>query len=47
LAPGAAEAPNDHPGLEKDVSETDRYDRPLRYVWLDGILFIEQLMLDV
>jgi endonuclease YncB( thermonuclease family) len=47
LAPGAAEAPNDHPGLEKDVSETDRYGRPLRYVWLDGILFIEQLMLDV
>ena len=23
-------------GLEKDVSETDKYDRLLRYVWLDG-----------
>jgi len=23
-------------GLEKDVSETDKYERLLRYVWLDG-----------
>jgi micrococcal nuclease len=23
-------------GLEKDVSETDKYDRLLRYVWVDG-----------
>jgi len=25
-------------GLEKDVSETDRYGRLLRYVWADGLL---------
>ena len=25
-------------GLEKDVSETDRYDRLLRYVWVEGLM---------
>lgn len=30
--------------LEKDVSETDRYDRLLRYVWLDGRMINEQLV---
>ncbi len=31
-------------GLEKDVSETDKYDRLLRYVWLDGLLINEILV---
>lgn len=30
--------------LEKDVSETDRYGRLLRYVWLEGRLINEQLV---
>ncbi len=30
--------------LEKDISETDRYGRLLRYVWLNGVL-INQLLL--
>ena len=30
--------------LEKDVSETDKYGRLLRYVWLDDILFNEILV---
>jgi micrococcal nuclease len=30
--------------LEKDVSETDRYGRLLRYVWLDGILVNQTLV---
>jgi micrococcal nuclease len=30
--------------LEKDVSETDRYKRLLRYVWVDGQLINEQLV---
>lgn len=30
--------------LEKDVSETDRYGRLLRYVWLDGVLINEYLV---
>ncbi len=32
--------------LEKDVSETDRYDRLLRHVWADGILVSEALVRD-
>jgi micrococcal nuclease len=32
--------------LEKDVSETDRYGRLLRYVWLDGKLVNTQLVAD-
>lgn len=31
-------------GLEKDVSEVDRYGRLLRYVWLDGRMVNEQLV---
>jgi len=30
--------------LEKDISETDRYNRLLRYVWLDGELINEVLV---
>lgn len=30
--------------LEKDVSETDRYGRLLRYVWVDGVLINQQLV---
>lgn len=30
--------------LEKDVSETDKYGRLLRYVWLDGQMVNEELM---
>jgi micrococcal nuclease len=30
--------------LEKDVSETDRYGRLLRYVWLDGVMVNEVLV---
>ncbi len=30
--------------LEKDVSETDKYGRLLRYVWVDGVLFNELLV---
>jgi micrococcal nuclease len=30
--------------LEKDVSETDRYGRLLRYVYLDGVMINEQLV---
>jgi len=30
--------------LEKDVSETDRYGRLLRYIWLNGRLINEQLV---
>ncbi len=30
--------------LEKDVSETDRYGRLLRYIWLDGVLINELLV---
>ena len=30
--------------LEKDVSETDRYGRLLRYVWVDGVLSNEALV---
>lgn len=30
--------------LEKDVSETDRYGRLLRYVWLDGEMVNEKLV---
>lgn len=30
--------------LEKDVSETDRYGRLLRYVWLDGVMVNELLV---
>jgi len=30
--------------LEKDVSETDKYSRLLRYVWLEGTLFNETLV---
>jgi micrococcal nuclease len=30
--------------LEKDISETDRYGRLLRYVWLDGELVNERLV---
>ncbi len=30
--------------LEKDVSETDRYDRLLRHVWADGVLVSEVLV---
>ncbi|MBC7121336.1 MAG: thermonuclease family protein [Candidatus Methanosuratus sp.] len=32
--------------LEKDISETDRYGRLLRYVWLDDILINEALVRD-
>ncbi len=32
--------------LEKDVSETDRFGRLLRYVWVDGLLFNEQIVRD-
>ena len=32
--------------LEKDVSNTDRYGRYLRYVWIGGQLFNEQLVRD-
>lgn len=30
--------------LEKDVSETDRYGRLLRYIWVDGVLINELLV---
>jgi micrococcal nuclease len=30
--------------LEKDISETDRYGRLLRYVWLDGVLVNQTLV---
>lgn len=30
--------------LEKDVSETDRYGRLLRYVWLDGVMVNQTLV---
>ena len=30
--------------LEKDISETDRYGRLLRYVWLEGVLINELLV---
>jgi len=30
--------------LEKDVSETDKYGRLLRYVWIDGVMFNETLL---
>lgn len=30
--------------LEKDVSETDKYDRLLRYVWIDGKMANEELV---
>lgn len=30
--------------LEKDVSETDRYGRLLRYVWVDGLMVNEELV---
>lgn len=30
--------------MEKDVSETDKYGRLLRYVWIDGILVNEELV---
>lgn len=30
--------------LEKDVSNTDKYDRLLRYIWLDGVLINELLV---
>lgn len=30
--------------MEKDVSETDKYGRLLRYVWIDGILINEELV---
>jgi micrococcal nuclease len=33
-------------GLEKDKTNTDRYDRFLRYVWVDGELFNERLVRD-
>ena len=32
--------------LEKDVSETDRYGRLLRYVYVDGVMVNEQLVLE-
>jgi len=32
--------------LEFDVERTDRYDRTLAYVWLDGQLFDEQIVAD-
>lgn len=32
--------------LEKDVSETDMYDRLLRYVWVDGKMVNEELVRD-
>jgi micrococcal nuclease len=32
--------------LEKDVSETDRYGRLLRYVWIDGTMINEKLVAD-
>lgn len=33
-------------GLERDVSDTDRFGRYLRYVWLDGELFNEAMVRD-
>lgn len=30
--------------MEKDVSDTDKYGRLLRYVWIDGILVNEELV---
>jgi micrococcal nuclease len=30
--------------LVKDVSETDRYGRLLRYVWVEGVLINQQLV---
>lgn len=33
-------------GLEKDVSETDSFGRKLRYVWSDGELYEERIVLD-
>ena len=32
--------------LERDVSDLDRFDRKLRYVWVDGVLFNEQVVRD-
>ena len=31
--------------LEKDVSETDKYDRLLRYVWLDKEVMVNEVLL--
>ena len=33
-------------GLEFDVDRTDRYDRTLAYVWIDGELFEEGILRD-
>lgn len=33
-------------GLERDVSNTDQYGRYLRYVWIEGVLFNEQIVRD-
>ncbi len=32
--------------LERDVSDLDRFDRKLRYIWVDGVLFNEQIVRD-
>lgn len=32
--------------LEKDISDTDIYDRFLRYIWLDNLLINEKLIVD-
>jgi len=32
--------------LEKDVSETDKYGRLLRYVWVEGVMVNEKLVAD-
>jgi micrococcal nuclease len=32
--------------LERDVSDRDRFDRKLRYIWIDGVLFNEQIVRD-
>lgn len=32
--------------LERDVSDVDRFNRKLRYIWVDGVLFNEQIVRD-
>jgi micrococcal nuclease len=35
-----------HVSLEKDISETDRFGRLLRYVWVDGVMINEKMVRD-
>lgn len=35
---------NNEVEMERDISETDKYDRLLRYVWIDGVMVNEELV---